>query len=303
MRTNIIIGLVLALIVVAVITALVLLRPTTTPQNSKDGVANRETLTIEGLLERLKKMDASGDGLVSEKEFALHYGEEAGFILHRGPDQPAMTAKEVYNFLDQNRSGEIDPEDLYIIENYKTFDALMRTAAKGLTLRAFFSSNIECNSLQLQWVEEELGASRRGDLPFGDQYFNASYFTQWSAVTFKDGTRKEGFVRRATHAKETDRLLTLGARIEALLPDTVTRIEPLPDSPYTVYARAIKDPNLKPDNKQANLDLARELTKQGLKTEAKRLFKRVLIMERDNAEGLAALGLKMKAGSLEYEPR
>ncbi|MCC6574097.1 MAG: hypothetical protein IT462_09910 [Planctomycetes bacterium] len=315
MKTNVIIAVLLIAVAAGGITVWWFNRPL--PPANNTPAKPHETLTIEGLVAMLKAMDANGDEVISEAEFGTSYGEtvkddKKPFVIHAGPDKPQFTTKEAYAHFDMNHSGEIDAEDLYMIQNFKTWTALERIFAKGLTPRKFFNTVVELNSMGLAWTEEEIAAVRENLLPFQGQFFARRYFNDWGVITLKDGKQAEGFLYKGDSSEQSKadslkpgdvRLLGAGARLSFHGKDSIMNVEAKSDHPYSRLARKLKDPAFTPDDKAANLALARELAKDGLKLEAQRMYKRVLILERENAEALEYLDLKVKKDSVEYEPK
>lgn len=236
--------------------------------------------------------DTDHDGGVLPAEFEAVYATwEQGARFSMGAGQPALDAAAAFKYFDQDGNGRIDGYDPRLKDAWdKAWDVFTRDCAKrGLAPKEWRGVWLGLNSQQLGTLNHEVGARARGELPFGGAFFDARYFegNRYVKVTRKDGTFVQGF---ATESEGKLWVVTTEQSLVVVKRADVT-IEEQADSPQAEYIKLVRQTPF--EDLAANLKLARRCMELGLAREAGMMFARVLVFDRENAEALKALRLKL----------
>lgn len=263
--------------------------------------------------------DTDADKALSYEEFAQGYTR---FKLNKS-EREVYDVKEAFQMLDANHDNQIDQQDVAIFNKKRDEqDAMNRReelAAQGLAVQKWAGVEVILNPIQVDWLDAEDGAFKRGDLPFAGKYFDRKWFgtwgeekrpgamsvlhlkqASWARVTLPDGKIIEGFVRETKDVEAAKKeglapgkvyVLTQDARLNAFAAEKVKAVEYFSGSAQAAYLKAVSEAAINDTAKQ--LALARQCVKDGMQADALTLYKRVLIFEHDNKEALEALGYKL----------
>ncbi len=263
--------------------------------------------------------DADGDGRLSYEEFAKGYGD----VRLNKSEREVYEAKEAFTILDVNRNGFIEKDDIARLDKFRDGKEYMKhreeLAAQGLAVQHWNGVEVVLNPLQVDWLDAEDGAFKRGELPYAGKYFDRKWFglwdeekrpqgpplqhlkkPSWGRVTLADGKTHEGFVRETRNVEDAKKdglapgkvyVLSYDARLNAFAEEKVQAVDYFEGSPQARYLKAVSEIWINETAKQ--LELARQCVKDGMQADALTLYKRVLIFEHDNKEALEALGYKL----------
>ena len=263
--------------------------------------------------------DGDNDGRLSYEEFARGYND---FRLNKS-EREVFDVKEAFKMLDANADGVLDKEDIAYFDKKRAEQEAMKRredlAKEGLMLMSLDGREAVCNPVQRQWLDAEEGALKRSEIPYAGACFARKWFGQWeeiprrgltplyrlkqsywARIRFADGKVAEAFVRETKDAAAAEqeglapgKVYALGydARIQVFAADSVAAVEYFDGSVQESYVKAVSATAL--SDTKAQLELARQCLKDGLKSDAQTLFQRVLIFEHDNSEALQALGYKL----------
>lgn len=239
--------------------------------------------------------DADNNKEVSQEEFRARYESADKPMRFTDLAGTPVDTKTAFALWDKDKNGIIDLADFgqHVDRSWEKFRDT--TAAQGLTPKEYAGRWLALNGGQLAVFDREVGARNRDELPFGGAYFDKKYLAGlWSRVADARGSY-EGYL-----LDEGDKhwLLMTQGTLRVFAKNAVT-VTPLPDAPQNAYAREVAKALL--EDTAANLGLARRCRDWGMKLEADMMYGRVLVFERDNAEALEHLGLRLQGN--EYVKR
>lgn len=239
--------------------------------------------------------DADGDKQVSRDEFRARYESADQPMRFTDLAGTPLDTAMAFDLWDKDNNGVIDDVDFgqHIDRSWEKFrDA---TAASGLTPKEYAGRWLALNGGQLLVHDREVGARNRGELPFGGAYFDQKYLQgAWSRVTDARGSH-EGFL---LDEGEKHWLLMTQGTLRVFSKGAVSVLA-LPEAPQNQYAREIGKTLF--EDTAGNLALARRCRDWGMRREAEMLYGRVLVFERDQAEALEFMGLRLQGN--EYVKR
>lgn len=252
----------------------------------------------EVVREYLKDHDKDRDGRVSQDEFREAYDKAKLDLFH------TLDVVEAFSRLDADRDKFITESDARIFEqDEKKQDRLKEKetdAEQGLVEIEIDSVKVKANPHQREWILAELAALKQQQLPWAGTYFERRYLKRYGRVRFKDGRIVEGFVREGdtSQAAVDDKLadgklyvLTDNRRLTTYDRATVSDVEYDDEHARARFMRRVQASRL--SDVDAQLELARESLRLGLKDDAQTFFRRVLVFQPGNDEAQKALGIKL----------
>ncbi|KAA0216862.1 EF-hand domain-containing protein [bacterium] len=252
----------------------------------------------EVVREYLKDHDKDGDGRLSQDEFREAYEKAKLDLFH------TLDVVAAFNRLDADRDRSITEADARIFEqDEKRQDRLKEKEAdaeQGLVEIEIDSVKVKANPHQREWILAELAAFKLQQLPWAGTYFERRYLKRYGRVRLKDGSVLEGFIREgdgsaaALEDKLADGrlfLLTDNRRLTTYDRAAVSDVEYNDEHPRARFMRQVQAARL--SDADAQLLLARECLRLGLKDDALTFFRRVLVFQPGNEEAQKALGLRL----------